>query len=248
MKTAVITITIGDRYKHSFNTVFKSNLKQYCDKHKYDLFIIDTLPINDNCYIPSKFMWQRMLLLSDNRFNNYDYVLIMDSDILVNINSPPLPHIKPNKVGVVNERKYFGTYNYREIVQKENGWINDITGKDWYNLSKYNSDINGHINAGFIIYQPKYHADIMKNAYYNNIDNWDKYYQSEQGFLSIFFKENDMIEWIDQSWNCVWDFWKKIVYPAFDNYPEVLKKILIKRFCNMNYFCHFTSLTNIELL
>jgi hypothetical protein len=43
----------------------------------------------------------------------------MDSDIFVNPNTPALPlnEIPEGKIAAVNERKYFGNYEWREEVQ-----------------------------------------------------------------------------------------------------------------------------------
>ena len=43
MKVAVVVFVIGERYINTFTKYFKNNLQNYCDKHKYDLIILDKL-------------------------------------------------------------------------------------------------------------------------------------------------------------------------------------------------------------
>ena len=107
---------------------------------------------------------------------------------------------------------------------------------------------NDHLNSGFMIYQPKYHGEMIKKLYDDNIDNYQKYHQDDQSILSSFLIDNDLIYWLDQRYNRVWYFWKEIMYPDFDLYEIRLQKKLVENFVNLNYFCHFTSMVDIDLL
>ena len=172
-----------------------------------------------------KFYWQRLLI--PEKYEDYDYIVVVDSDIYISDNSPPLPinDIPVGKVACANERRI-----------------------DWYKLSGDNKDYNDHINGGLIIYQPKYHGKLLTKLYDDNINNYQKYHQDDQSILSSFLIDNDLIYWLDQRYNRVWYFWKEILYPDFDLYDIALKKKLVANFVNLNYFCHFTSMVDIDLL
>ena len=193
-----------------------------------------------------KFYWQRLLI--PEKYSEYDYVISMDSDIYVSDNTPELPlkEIPEGKVSASNERKYFGNYEWREQIQIKNGW--EKTGKDWYKLAGEDRNYNDHINDGFIIYQPKHHAKIIRKLYDDNIDNYHKYNQDDQSILSLFLIDNDLIYWLDQRYNGVWYYWKEIFYPNFDSYDEKLKKNFVLNFVNLNYFSHFTSYIDVNYL
>jgi hypothetical protein len=239
MKVAIVVFVIGERYINEFNTIFKNNLVDYCNKYSYDLILLNEYIKCEENMDRKKFYWQRMLI--PNKYKDYDFVVSMDSDIFVNSNAPALPlnEIPEGKVAAVNERKYFGNYEWREQVQIKQGW--EKTGKEWHALSGYNREYNDHINGGFVIYQPKHHADKMLELYNNNINNYMKYHQDDQSILSTYFIDNDLIYWLDERYNKIWFFWKEIFYPYFDSFPDNQKKVFIHNFISLNYFTHFTS-------
>ena len=246
MKVALVIFVIGDNYIRAFNNIFKKTLEAYCNNNNYELIILSEYIKNEVNMDKKKFYWQRMLI--PNKFRDYDYVVSMDSDIFVNPHSPPLPlhEIPIGKVGAVNERKYFGNYEWRERIQVKNGW--EKTGKEWYALSGESKDYNDHINGGLLIYQPKHHADMLVDLYNNNIDNYMRYHQDDQSILSSFLIDNNLVFWLDERYNKIWFFWKEIFYPNFNSLPSDLKSTYIQNFISLNYFTHFTSGTDIEYI
>ena len=239
MKVALVVFVIGKNYILSFNNTFKNNLEKYCEKYDYELIVLNEYIIQYDNIDKKKFFWQRMLI--PNKFKDYDYVVSIDSDIYINLHSPPLPlnEIPIGKVAAVNERKYFNNYEWREKIQLKQGW--EKTGKEWYALSGENKDYNDHINGGLVIYQPKYHADIFLQLYNNNINNYMNYHQDDQSILSSYLIDNDLIYWLDERFNRIWFFWREIFYPDFYLLPDHLKNKYINNFINLNYFTHFTS-------
>jgi len=246
MKIAIVIFVIGDTYIEKFNNKFKPNLSVYCNKYGYDLIILDKYIKQEEHMDRKKFFWQRMLI--PDKFPEYDFVVSMDSDIFVNPASPPIPFndIPEGKVAGVNERKYFGNYEWRERIQVKNGW--EKTGKDWYLLSGETKYYNDHLNGGFIIYQPKHHAKMFKELYENNIHKYMKYHQDDQSIISSFVMDNHLIYWLDERFNKIWYFWKEILYPDFEYLPEDLKRKYIHNFRNLNYFTHFTGHIDVNFI
>lgn len=246
MKVGIVIFLIGDNYISKFNNKFRSTLTQYCNKYNYELIILNKYIKDEPNMDKKKFYWQRMLI--SEKFIDYDFIVSMDSDIFVNPNSPPIPfeQIPEGKVAAVNERKYFGNYEWRESVQIKCGW--ERTGKEWYALSGENKEYNDHINGGFVIYQPKYHAKIFKELYDNNINNYMRYHQDDQSIISSFIIDNNLVYWLDERYNKIWFFWKQIFYPNFDSLPHNIKQQYIHNFMNLNYFTHFTSHIDVDLI
>jgi hypothetical protein len=246
MKIAIVIFLIGDNYINKFNKKFRNTLEQYCNKYNYELIILNKYIKDEPNMDRKKFYWQRMLI--PEKFIDYDFIVSMDSDIFVNPNSPPIPFedIPEGKVAAINERKYFGNYEWREGVQIKSGW--ERTGKEWYALSGENKDYNDHINGGFVIYQPKYHAKMFKDLYENNINNYMKYHQDDQSIISSFIIDNNLVYWLDERYNKIWFFWKNIFYPNFDSLPQDIKHMYIHNFISLNYFTHFTSHIDVEYI
>jgi hypothetical protein len=245
-KVAIVIFVVGDNYIKTFNLIFKNSVEKYCKRHNYDLHLLTELLVPLEPFNKKKFFWQRFLIPSLPQFQKYDYVVTMDSDIYINENAPPFPLIHSSKIGVINERKYLENYDWREMVQRRLGW--EATGIDWYKLSGENMQTNDHINGGVIIYQPKYHGELFKKLYNENIDNYMKYHQDDQSFLSLYGIHNDCLEWLDQRYNRVWFFWKEIMYPEFDKYPQDLKIKLVKNFIKLNWLTHWTGMMDVNVL
>lgn len=243
MKIAFVVFVIGKKYIDNFNNIFRNNLKLYCDKYGYELIILDKLLKEEPNMDRKKFYWQRLLI--PDKFREYDFVVSIDSDIYINPISPEFPFniIPEGKVAAVNERKYLGCYELREKIQEKMGW--EKTGRDWHALSGEIREYNDHINGGLVVYQPKLHADKFLNLYKKNINNYMKYHQDDQSILSLYLIDNDLIYWLDERFNRIWFFWKHIKYP---NLNRRNKKEIIKSFIDQNYFCHFTSGTDIEFI
>ena len=246
MKVAIVLFVIGEKYIINFNKYFKKNLELYCKKNNYDLILLNKLIREEENLDKKKFYWQRLLIA--NKYKEYDFVVSLDSDIFINELSPEIPfsEIPVGKVAAVNERKYFGNYEWREKIQTQNCW--EKTGKDWYALSGEIKEYNDHINGGLVIYQPKYHGELFEDLYNKNITNYMRYHQDDQSFLSSYLIDNDMIYWLDERYNRIWSFWRDIFYPNFNELDLKTKRLYVKNFTSLNYFSHFTSGSDIEFI
>ena len=245
-RVAIVIFVIGEHFYGVFKKFFEKSVRDYCKRCEYDLILQEKLFIEEPVYIKRKIYWQRLLVPS--HFSQYDYVITMDSDIFISPNAPPLPlnEIPIGKIAAINERKYFNNYEWREKIQVKHGW--EKTGKEWYALSGEDKSYNDHINGGVVIYQPKYHAELMKKLYEENIGHYLKYHQDDQSFLSSYLIDNNMIHWLDERYNRLWLYWKEIMYPLLDDFPDEIKKIYIQNFIDLNYFCHFNCGIDIPLI
>lgn len=246
MKVAIVVFTVGDIFVNRFNNFFRESVENYCKKYGYDFILLDRLLKQETIEHYRKFYWQRLLIPSE--FKSYDYVVSMDADIFINPNAPPLPfnEIPEGKVAAVNERKYMENYEWREQIQVKNGF--ERTGKEWYALSGHIVDYNDHINGGLVIYQPKYHGDIFKSLYENNIQNYMKFHQDDQSIISNFIMDNNMVHWLDQRYNRLWGYWRDIFYPNFYVLDRNTQQLYLHNCINLNYFTHFHGGTNIDLI
>ncbi len=239
MKIAIAVFIVGDRYVQQFNAVFRAPLEAYCTRHSYDLVVLTELLRPLKPFNRKKFFWQRFLIPGLPQFADYDYVLTLDADILVSPVAPALPILESGKIGCINERKYLGCYEWREDVQRAHGW--EATGRDWYKLSGEDKPYHDHIQGGFVLYQPKAHGALMTKVYEENVESYAKWHQDDQSFLSSYGIDNDLIQWVDQRYDCVWSFWRDIMYPQFVAYHPSLKALFVTRFMELNWFTHWTG-------
>lgn len=99
--TCVTTIVIGKNYQRDFDQYCRARLEDYCSRHRYDLKIMTSV-IRD---LPGKKLtWQKILLPELAWWRNYGQVCIMDSDILVARDAPPLPVVPVGRIGCVADK------------------------------------------------------------------------------------------------------------------------------------------------
>ena len=70
MKVAVVIFLIGEKYILNFNKYFKNSVTNYCNKYKYDLFILNEFIRNEPAMDKKKFYWQRLLI--PQKYIDYD--------------------------------------------------------------------------------------------------------------------------------------------------------------------------------
>lgn len=101
MKTALITIVIGEAYQAIYARYIKDRFERYAARHGYEPRVIDR-PLLD---LPGKkFTWQKLCLPFWPDYGAYDRVAVLDSDILIARDAPALPPVPDGKVGLVADK------------------------------------------------------------------------------------------------------------------------------------------------
>jgi hypothetical protein len=104
MKKAIVTLAIGKSYEAQFEKYCRFLWSLYTEKHGLDLIVI-TEHLDNSLRAQSRSAaWQKCLIFSDPRVQNYDQVVWVDADVLINPNSPDITLGVPlEKIGVVDE-------------------------------------------------------------------------------------------------------------------------------------------------
>jgi hypothetical protein len=101
MKTALVTVVIGEAYQRIYERYIRARFEAYAQRHGYDLKVLDR-PILD---LPGKkFTWQKLCLPMVPWFGEYDRLAVLDSDIFIANDAPPLPEVPDGKVGLVADK------------------------------------------------------------------------------------------------------------------------------------------------
>jgi hypothetical protein len=101
MRTCVVTIVIGDQYLKDYNRHIRRRFEAYCGRHGYDLMVIKE-PIRD---LPGKkYTWQKQCIMDLPWFYEYDQIAVLDSDILISRDAPPLPVTPAGKIAAVPDK------------------------------------------------------------------------------------------------------------------------------------------------
>jgi hypothetical protein len=207
MKTAVVTIVIGEDYTRKFNEIFRTATEMYCARYGYE-FIMVTSSLLPKEYTSNKTMTMHKHAVAYHKdFQTYDRIAIIDADILVTPQCPPIHELELGvKIGVVDEYCQ-PTLEKRKEVQRMNGF--ETTAKEYYmKFLNIPYETNSVINGGFIICSPVYHADFFRNymnTYLDTVKNSsvDPYHKEQASFGYEVMKANKHMV-LDGKWDFIW--------------------------------------------
>lgn len=233
-KILLVTIAIGDRYLYQYNTIFRKNHEMYAKKHGYDFKVISDF-LDKKLTHEHAITFNKTLVCSQPWSNDYDFIILIDADILINMNSPAI-HTSmdfENKIGIVNEYSQ-PTNETRVEIQRMMGWEPDAKG--YYRLAQLNIDTKMVFNTGVMVFQPKIHKDFLENIYNkyvrNSINHYRRYHY-EQSCIGYELQIQQNYKIMDNKWNTIWPLYKML--------GSQLEPIF-----RQNNFIHFTGYTDIE--
>jgi len=243
-KVAIVTFLIGESYKTQWSTYCKPNWEQYASRHGYDLIIQDT-PIEDDEHARnSSWNWQKCLCFRIPGIEQYDRVLLLDADIVINPRSPALPldDIPDSKVGAVLrggiipeglkptcvERTYKASKSISEDTYLD---ISDMNS--WGHMSRHQyktfglSNFDDMVQTGVLLLNPKVHREMFEKVYYSDWDHVPTNMRNalaEQVPISHEILSRDFLYELEPRFNFEFSFFAKIYYPTM--YGAVLSNIL----------------------
>lgn len=256
MKKAIVTIARGKRFERMADKYCRTNWQYYADKYGYDLVIIDkNLDEKD----PRCAAWQKCLVLSQDWSKDYDRIVWIDTDIIINPNSPDICEDVPiEKIGAVDEFSFPSVSEYKTALSRMyKHWDNlgynpsiNFGAKNYYKNYGIECDFKEVVQTGVMVFNPKLHKEVLEHVYYSYEEKGLNY---EMRPLSYEIIKNGFAHWLDNKFNMHIQFLKALHYPylldlgldkpSFINKNEILKLNIQAMFAN-SYFLHFTGATN----
>jgi hypothetical protein len=229
MKILLVTIAIGEQYLDQYNRLFKKSQESYALKHGYDFKVVTDFL--DDIRHAHTISFNKILVCSQEWSSQYDFIIFVDADILINPDSPPIPLDCGEKIGIVDEWSQ-PTKELRQFVQKSMKW--ETTAIEHYNLCGFDLNTDKVLNSGLLVMQPKIHGQFLRNIY-------DKYVSQsighprgfvfEQTCIGYELQKANMYKLLDAKWNSLWG-----VTAYGHSY-----KFSLKGFFQETYFLHFAS-------
>lgn len=232
MKVILVTIAIGEKYLQEYNNLFYESQSNYALKNGYDFKVITDF-IDKRITHKSAISFNKILVCNLEWSNNYDFIIFVDADILININSPPLHNYVDYQgcIGIIDE--YSQPSKERRLkIQKKMGW--ETTASDYYKLCKLNIQTDMVLNTGVLVLQPKIHNEFLKYVYQKYVKysiSHPRGFHFEQSCIGYEIQKNNLYKVIDNKFNAVWSLTK------LDND----KSISLNEYFNENYFIHFAG-------
>ncbi|MDF5735825.1 MULTISPECIES: hypothetical protein [unclassified Nostoc] len=268
---AIVTLAIGKHYFKRWQKLCAENWSKYAINHGYDIICIDT-PLDDSPRAQSRSpAWQKCLILGDERVKKYTQVVWIDSDILINPNSPcVVSNVPEDKVGAVDMfigplcEAFSGEFGRKELLvdRSVEFWKWSFrTAKEFYSISKFTPVFDCVVQTGVMVLSPNYHHEILKYTYYTYENHVGQHYEMES--LSYELVTAGLLHWLDCKFNRLWIECMLRDYPFLLPSPTPENKILrtwkrltrghsqrparnITRYCLSsafinNYFLHFAG-------
>lgn len=230
MKKAIVTLAVGERYIKMFDTLCRNNWEIYTKKFNYDLIVVtEPLDLSDRAKSRSV-SWQKLLILSQEWSSNYDRIVWIDSDILINskyaydiCKDVPLEKVGGVENYSVPTREIYNfslTRRYRKWDNSGVKYLNNLTPSSYYQnrgLNLNEAELNYVLQTGVFVCSPKYHRQIFEHVYNTYEDTHGAEWNYEMPAISYELVKADLVHWISNRFNFV----VPVIMGAF--YPELLE-------------------------
>ena len=232
MKVLLLTIAIGEKYLTEYNDLFYESQKIYALKNGYDFKVITDF-LDKTITEKSTISFNKILVCNQEWSNDYDFIIFIDADILININSPPIHNYIDygDCIGIIDE--YSQPSKERRLnIQRKMGW--ETSAIDYYKLCGFDIQTDMVFNSGVLVLQPKIHNDFLKyiyNKYVIQSINHYREFHFEQSCIGYEIQKKNIYKVIDNRFNAVWGLTK------LDN----IENISLNKYFNNNYFIHFAG-------
>lgn len=237
MRVLLITIAIGDKYIEEYYRLFYNSQYNYALKNGYDFKVITEF-LDKELQNYSTISFNKILVCNQEWSYQYDYIIFVDADILININSPPIHNFMDygDSIGIIDEYTQ-PSYERRLNIQKKMGW--EITANEYYNLCGLNINTNSVLNTGVLVLQPKKHNEFLCNIYMKYVlgsIGHQRGFHYEQSCIGYELQRANMYKVLNNKFNAIWGLTKS------DN----IENITLSDYINNNYFIHFAGKCDID--
>jgi len=221
---ALVTLTIGAEFRARWQSLCEPGWRRYADRHGFDIICIDQ-PLDSTARAQARSpAWQKCLILSQPFAQDYERIVWLDADILINPASAPniVMGVPIDKVGAVSS---YGTPS-PELYQVANArnatyWrargatveADEIPSHYYARHGLPQAHHDHVVQTGVLALSPAHHRDVLEMTYhsYERRADWD--FQHEMPPLSHELLQRGLVQWIDYRFNVVWLLYAMLYYP-----------------------------------
>ena len=231
MKVLLVTIAIGEKYLQEYETLFKKSQEEYAKKYGYDFKVVTEF-LDKNIQNKSTISFNKTLVACQEWSTDYDFIIFIDADIFININSPPIHNYIEygNCIGVIDEYSQ-PSKEKRLNIQRINGW--ETCATDYYKLSGFDIQTDMVLNSGVLVLQPKLHGTFLQKIYNDYVIqsiSSPRGFHFEQSCVGYELQKAKKYKILDNKFNAIWNLTKS-------DDPN----INLEDYFTQNYFIHFAG-------
>jgi hypothetical protein len=211
MRVCIGIVCIGEKYIQKFETTCKPSVDRYAKKHGYDLKLftsfLDESHAHTDCISFQKCLVPREL-------KDYDCVVVMDADIYVHEDTPPIHALLTDTVGIVNEVAQVSPEQYKML-----GFASDPT--EYYKLAGFDLKTDKILNTGVILCDPKRDWEFLEGIYEKHIGasiGHPRKFHYEQGCIGYELQTTNRYSLLPNDWNHIYLYDKVLGLPQGRTY------------------------------
>jgi glycosyltransferase involved in cell wall biosynthesis len=204
MSVCVVSMAIGEKYLDEYNRNFRPSQENYAKKHGYDFRVVtDYL---GEVREPSTISLNKILVCSQDWSLNYDFIVFVDADILINPEAPPIHSCMDfgDKIGIVDE---FTQPSFQKRVEFNRRMNWEPNASLYYRRSGFVLQTDKMLNTGVIVMQPKKHGTFLKGVYDKYIQksvHHPRHFHYEQSAIGYELHVNNLFVVLPNTWNSIW--------------------------------------------
>jgi hypothetical protein len=209
---AIVTLVLGEQYLQCWKQDCEANWRDYANKHGYDIICAEE-PFDTSERAKSRSpSWQKCLILGQEFSRQYDRVVWVDSDILINTQRAPsiVDEVPEDRVGAVEMfcySKRAGSSGREALRRMFEFWqlavINEDP-QDYYTKYGLSAGFDSVVQAGVLVLSPARHRTLLEKVYYEYEDKGGAQWHHEMRPLSYELLKAGVVHWIDPRFNSLW--------------------------------------------
>jgi hypothetical protein len=224
---AIVTLAIGGNYLERWKTLCEDNWRSYAQMHGYDVICLSEA-LDDSPRAKQRSpAWQKCLVLGQEFARNYERVVWIDSDILINAAKAPCitDSVPIDKVGAVNEWSIISPELYVVgLARCFEFWgskaVHNLNPEDYYKQYGFASGFEQVVQTGVLVMSPTHHRELLEKVYFEYEEKGGAEWNYEMRPLSYELLRANLVEWIDHRFNAIWPIYKALHYPFLLNYEK----------------------------
>jgi hypothetical protein len=233
---AVLNIDIGSGH---YDDLIKKSHVTYAERHGYDFSVINDWVNQTHKGINKLINWQKLLIPGMDKHAQYDYVVVVDYDILITPLAPAIHTAAQfgDRIGAVDDMQPNTAAN---TAIKTFLHCPDHNASAYYSLAGFNSSFNKILNTGMLVTQPRKHMAILQQIYDTHWNTQLTHPRSkdghfEQAAIGYELHARDMLEWLPATWNFLAGWYE------LNNMLLAGSKLSLQKICSEEYFIHGTA-------
>jgi hypothetical protein len=240
MSKAIVTLAVGDEYQALWNQKARPSWERYAKRHGYELIAlhepIDTSPLGQR-----PMSWQKLLILGHPSVANFERVLWLDCDVIINDLAAPcaVANTPPEKIGAVMDMSLLSHPGMMFSFEKVNNWhgSNASFCQKIYELNGLTAPGPYFINGGVLVFSQA-HRGLLEHIY--RTYNEARYSYYEQISLSYELLTRRLHHPLLPQFNALWLEYKAAAYPFVESFRQLLPLCIAVTLRN-SYFLHFAG-------